>query len=241
MKVRWLWLTALCAALITPCAAEVNHGLFAQVLKDHVKDGKVDYPAVKHDQRFDEYLESVANAAPSDYDNDAKKLALFINAYNAFVIKGVIDHWPVTQVVSVPGFFDKIPYTIAQKQYTLDQLENEQIRGMGDARIHAALVCASKSCPGLRGEPYSADRLDAQLDEQARAWVNDTSRNRLDKAAKKLLVSKIFDWYKSDFEQSGGPAGFVRKYIDGDDAKNWLAAGDYTIEYLKYDWDLNSQ
>lgn len=234
-----LLLTILATSLL-PARAAVDHGAFDALLRQNVRAGLVNYQAFQHNAAFDGYLRTLA-AASTDGLSTEDRLALYINAYNAFVIKGVVDNWPVDQVVKVKGFFDTTKYALTGREVTLDELENQLIRPFGDARVHAALVCGAKSCPPLRSEAYRGDTLGDQLDAQVTVWVNDGSKNQIDKANRKLLVSMTFKWYKEDFESAGGPAGFLRKYLKSADDQQWLAAGDYQLDYLKYDWDLNKQ
>ncbi len=238
---RRLIILVLALAPVLPVAAEVDHGVFSRVLARHVADGRVAYGRLRGDTDFSAYLQALQNATPADLDTDARRKAFYLNAFNACVLKGVIDHWPVTQVVKVPGFLDRLKYRLAGRELTLDQIENEILRPMGDPRVHAALVNGARSAPRLREEAYLSARLDAQLDDQARRWVNDAQRNRLDRAGRKLALSKVFDWYRTDFERVGGAAGFVKQYVTADADRAWLGTGDYQIEYLRFNWEINAQ
>jgi len=144
-------------------------------------------------------------------------------------------------VVNVPGFFDDMRITVAGDAMTLNDLENERIRPLGDARIHAALVCAAMSCPPLRAEPYAASRLNAQFDDQCRRWVNDDGKFRV--VDGQLGMSRILDWYGVDFEtpKYGGPAGFVRAYAEpnGSIGRFLVTADPVRTTWLEYDWTLN--
>ncbi|MCZ6836096.1 MAG: DUF547 domain-containing protein, partial [Planctomycetota bacterium] len=124
---------------------------------------------------------------------------------------------------------------------TLNILENDRIRPLGDPRTHAALVCAATSCPPLMAVPYFGPKIDEQLDAQCRLWVNDSQRNRVEDG--KLLLSEIFKWYGVDFEVEpyGGVVGFVKTYATpGSDLASFLDSNpDPEIEWLTYDWTLN--
>ena len=233
-------LLTLLATALAPAGAAVDHAPFDALLRQHVQNGLVDYPAFQNNRAFGGYLQALASASTDGMATD-ERLALYLNAYNAFVIESVNKHWPVDQVVKIRGFLDTEKHKLAGKEVTLDDLENSLIRPLGDARVHAAVVGGAKGGPALRSEAYAADKLNRQLDEQVAKWVNDPAKNRVDKGHKTLLVSMIFKWYKEDFEASGGPAGFLKKYLRDDGDQRWLASGDYQIDYLKYDWDLNSQ
>ena len=239
--VNRLSVLGVCLMLVLPAGADIDHGLLSRALARHVSGGQVDYPAFQTDADFTAYLALLPAVQAADLATDVQRKAFYLNAYNACVIKGVVDHWPVTQVVKVPGFLDRLKYKLAGRELTLDQVENDILRPMGDPRIHAALVNGARSAPQLRAEAYLPAKLDEQLDDQARRWVNDTSRNRVERAAGKLVLSKIFDWYRPDFESVGGAAGFMKQYIANPDLRAWLGGGDYQIEYMRFDWGLNSK
>ena len=114
------------------------------------------------------------------------------------------------------------------------------IRPLDEPRIHFAIVCASKSCPRLRGEAYIAARLDAQLDAQARQFVNDPSRNRFDKATRTAYLSEIFKWFDEDFRAAAGSMQkYVARYAADPEVAQGLAADAYRVEWIGYDWSLN--
>lgn len=233
---RFLVLFALAA---TPAAA-FDHAPFDGLLRDHVRDGRIDYTAAGADARLASYLAALAAAEPDAEPSDTARLALWLNAYNALVIRSVVDHQPLESVTAVRGFFDTIKHTVAGREVTLDQLENEIIRPFGDARIHAALVCGAVGCPPLLPEAYAAERLDEQLDEQCRAWLSDPGKVSIDRAGETLWVAMAFKWYADDFERAGGPAGFVKQYL-GEDDQLWIAEGGYTVRFLEHDWRLNGR
>lgn len=241
---RLMLLTVL--ALAAPLAAQAPqaaaaNALWQGVVSQHVRDGRVNYEAIRHDARFAQLMTALAqvDAAPL---SRLEKLALYLNAYNAFVIKGLLDQPQLPQqVTEVRGFFDALNYTLAGRSVTLDNLTNQLIRPLGDPRVHAALTGGGVSGPWLRNEAYLPDKLNAQLDDQAKRYVNTAALNRVDRANKKLLLAMPFKWFADDFEAAGGPAGFVQKYLTDAEAKQWLATSPFTIEYLKPDWTVNKQ
>lgn len=222
----------------TEPAATVDHSLWGQVLRDHVRDGLVDYSAVKGDRRLAQYLDQLA-ALDLVKLSDEQRLATYLNAYNAFAVRQVAEAYPLNNVTDIAGFFAKNTTTLGGREVTLDQLENEFIRAFGDPRVHAAITCAAKGCPPLRSEPYTADNLEAQLEEQARQWVNQPTTVRIEQTGKTLFLSMIFHWYPEDFDLVGGPAGFVKRYINDPALQEWLSAGGYRPEFLRFDWTLN--
>ena len=216
-----------------------NHQLFDQVLKAHVTDGFVDYPAIKSNARFQEYLDYLADADPESFATRDEKLAFWINAYNALTIKGIQDG------LSPDGFFSRIRffkrnYTLAGRQIDLYDLEHEIIIPFGEPRIHFAIVCASSSCPKLIAEAYTADRLDQQLDQNTRGFINNESKNKFDKTHKTARISKIFDWFPEDFEaHSQTVQQFLGKYIEDPVIAKALLNNEYQVWFLGYDWSLN--
>jgi Protein of unknown function, DUF547 len=176
----------------------------------------------------------------------AEQLAFWINAYNAFAIQEVLARYPIDSVrptfVGIPerSFFTDAKHGVGGKNYSLDQIENDVLRTLGEPRIHFAIVCASFSCPKLRSEAYDPRRLNGQLDEQAIAFINDPTRNQFDAANGSAKLSKIFDWFKGDFEAVGGVASYLAKFAEGD-AKTVLQNGQVSISFLPYDWRLNKQ
>jgi hypothetical protein len=178
-------------------------------------------------------------------EDRAARLAFWCNAYNVHVLAKVLAaraSGAFTSVDDVDGFFARDPIVVAGQRTTLDELENDRIRSLNDPRIHAALVCAAMSCPPLRREPYVADRLDAQLDEQCQRWVRDDTKFRM--VGGRAGFSKILDWYGEDFDHprfGGSRRGFVTSY--GDTSSELvlylLTSDDPQIEFLEYDWTLN--
>ena len=228
----------------TAFAQKVDWSLYEKLLTDHVSQGVingtslavVDYEAVKRDEAYSELVAQLAKFDVNQLATKEEKLAFYINAYNVFAIKMVLDHWPVESIRDIGSFFSpvwkKTVGTLAGKAVTLDEIEHKIIRPMGEPRIHFAIVCASVSCPDLLNEPFHAERLNEQLDRQTKAFLaNDVKGLRV--KGDEIQVSKIFDWFEEDFDKSGGIASFVRSY------RPELPKG-YDVEAeLDYDWSLN--
>jgi hypothetical protein len=131
-------------------------------------------------------------------------------------------------------------YRVGGRETNLYDMEHKIILPLGEPRVHFALVCASASCPKLRSEAYAGERLHAQLEEQTRGFINDPIRNHYDRARKLAHLSKIFDWFKDDFERAAGSVtGFVADFVDDARLAVELRNGSYSIEHLDYDWSLN--
>lgn len=245
-----LLLSTLASCLILVAASAqaqpVDNSLFAQVLAEHVHNGSVDYSGLKADpSKLDAYLAQLA-AADLPSLPERERFAAYINLYNAATIKLILDHFPVASIRdirSIGGLFGspwKLPVVRTRAgAITLDALEHEILRKQfKDARLHAAINCASKGCPPLAPEPYEAARLDEQLDRASRAFVHSPDRARL--TGDTLFVSAIFDWFEADFGGADGVIAFVRRHADPA-LRDDLAAhgGRIKLKYLPYDWSLN--
>lgn len=206
------------------------------------KEGEVDYLAFKKDTAlFYRYLDLLSNNAPDPEKwTREEQLAFWINAYNAFTVKLIIDHYPLQSIKDITALnIPKIssPWTmnffeIGGKSFNLDKIEHEILRKEFDEpRIHFAVNCAAVSCPKLLNESYKADKLDEQLEKQASYFLNNSGKNKLNK--NKVSLSKIFSWYKADFTSKGTLIDFLNRY-----AKMKINAN-AEIEYLEYDWGLN--
>ena len=205
---REVWLVAavaLLTAVTLPSSSagerlhDALHAPFDQVLKAHVKDGFVDYPAIASNSSFDRYLRWLSEAQFSDEEPLKNRLAFWINAYNALAIKGILDGYSPSTLIGRYRYFKSVEYQVARRRLNLYDLEREVLIALGDSRIHFAIVCASASCPPLRSETYKAATLEEQLDEQARQFLNDTSKNRFESLEMRAHLSKIFDWYAAEF------------------------------------------
>ena len=140
----------------------------------------------------------------------------------------------------IPGSFKSIPHRIGGEMLTLDAIENK-LREAKDSRIHYAIVCASRSCPPLASKAYVAEGLSAALDRQGREFVNDASKNQIDRAKGRVALSKIFFWNRKEFERDGGGSLLkeVSKYASDPATASWLAGLAKEPEFLEYDWALN--
>jgi hypothetical protein len=202
-------------------------------------------------------LDAFSAVSPTAYDrwSAAQKLTFLINAYNAFTVELILTRYPDLKSIKDLGSFVQSPWKkkffhLLGQERSLDEVEHEMIRAPGvfdDPRIHVAVVCASIGCPMLRNEAFVAERLDAQLDDAMRRFLADRSRNRYDSSSGVLSVSKIFDWYRKDFER--GHKGYdslqtlFARHAEllgtTPQAQAELRAGRYKLSFLDYDWALN--
>jgi hypothetical protein len=227
-------------------AATFDHAIFDELLARHVDaEGWVDYAGFDRDAaRLDAYIAAVG-AAPIDAFGRDEKLAFLINAYNAFTIRLILDHWKGGALQSIRDIdkpWDQVRWTVGSNTWSLNQIEHEQVRpNFREPRIHFALVCAAVGCPKLRNEAFRADRLERQLDEQTRAAHRGPRWFRFDPAANRVSLTKLYDWYGDDFKQvAGSVLAFAARYDAA--LKQALDAGRTPpIAWLEYDWKLNDR
>lgn len=234
-------------------AFDKNHEKFTQVLKLYQNEkGLLNYKKLKIDLKsngqhpFLKYINEIQSVPYATYNNwtSQEKMAFLINSYNALTIKLIIDHYPVSSIKKIGGFFTK-PWDVKffslfdGKIRSLDPIEHDWLRPVyKDYRIHSAVNCASLSCPSLRHEAYLGEKITEQLDEQMRLWVNDSNLNYYDRNNKTLKLSKIFDWYSKDFDKwGGGTLKVINRYLTKTSPDEKLSQ--VTIKYLDYDWGLN--
>lgn len=224
-----------------PVAAQsVDHSAFDALLKANVKGQAVNYQGFVDQPTFKAYLETIGKTDPASLASDDEKLAFWINAYNAHTINAVLAHWPKIESVSKVypdfGFFKRAEMLVGGKKYALNDIENTIIRPtFKDPRIHAALNCASVSCPPLRPHAFHAATLDAELDAAMGAFIQDAKRNKI--GADGVQLSEIFNWYKADFEAAGGVKAYFKKFLKDPEMIKALDAAE--LKFMPYDWNLN--
>jgi hypothetical protein len=241
-----LWLAA------APVRAEscLDLALYGSVLQAHTKTvndlagTRVDYAALKISPQWQEVRKSLAMCDPAKLSGRNEQLAFWINAYNVLAIDLVATHWPVASIRDIGSLlfpvWGKPAGQIHGKSYTLQEIEDDELRARGDPRIHAAIVCASSSCPSLSREPYRAKELDQELDAAFTRFVGDPNKGvRLDRAAHTVYLSSIFKWFADDFEKQGGAIAVIAAHLGADD-RAWVEQnGSAARSYLSYDWRVN--
>jgi hypothetical protein len=242
--------TALIAFSAPGFAFDHKHTAWTQVLNANLNSqGLFNYKKLKAEIKADQnhafakYISAIQKVTLAEYErfSTPEQLAFLINSYNALTVKLILDHYPIKSIKDTGRLFKK-PWGIKffklldGKIEALDPIEHDWIRPkFKDYRIHAAVNCASISCPPLRKSAYTADQLSKQLDEQMSLWLQDGSRNQIDTPRQRLKLSKIFDWYEKDFiEWGGGVHAVVAKHL-----KPKTEISTFEIEYLDYDWNLN--
>ena len=220
----------------------VTHEQWDALLKKHVRaDGFVDYKSFVRDSAdLNRYLRLLETAHPNDKNwTRNEQMAYWINAYNAYTIQLIVRNHPLSSikdikkgVAFVNSVWDIKFIKIQGYTYDLNNIEHNILRPVfKDARVHAAVNCASYSCPKLLNEAYTAARLDEQLEAGMRGFVNDPLRNRI--GAEKAEISEIFKWFKGDFDRDGSLRDFLNKY-------SAVKLTDKTdISHIDYNWSLN--
>ena len=243
------------------------HEVFEQLLRSYVDGvGDVDYESWQQNeadrQSLDSYLAAVSHfspeSAPERFRNRQNELAYWMYGYNAYVIKSILDRWPLDSVTDVKaplelvkgfGFFYQLRFEFGGKAYSLYAVENDIIRARyRDARIHFVLNCASESCPVLRPELPDGDQLEPFLQRAAVDFVNDKRNVRIDHDRNEVVLSSIFKWFRKDFindlRRRGLPSDrglidYVESVAPAPLRRELAGTVGYNIVFTDYDWSLN--
>lgn len=235
---------------VSPAAA-FDFSEWDALLKKHVGTATIDgvvfntvaYKSLKADFGYKRIVDGLQTASLDDLKTEEEKLSFWINTYNVLAVKVVVDNYPVESIKDVGSLFKKVwkrpAGVVAGKERTLNEVEHEILRKMGEPRIHVAIVCASVSCPDIRKEAYTPERLNEQLDDQVKKFLENTGKGmKIDGKKKRVYVSSIFKWFEDDFETQGGVTAFLIKYAAPAQQKNLKEYGK-KLKYLDYNWDLN--
>jgi hypothetical protein len=268
--IRALLLAAALGFAAAAHAFDHSHAAWDALVKRHVKlvDGgkasQVRYAGFAKDRAaLGAYLAEVSKVGEAEFRAWPKprQAAFLVNAYNAFTVELVLTKYPDLKSIRDLGNLFASPwkkrfFTLLGRETHLDEIEHGMLRKPGaydEPRVHFAVNCASVGCPMLREEAYVAERLDAQLEEQARRFLSDRTRNRFDPRSGKLEVSEIFKWFKEDWTSgyrglgAAGPVAsreqFFARYADlladAPEHRRLVADGKAPIAHLDYDWSLN--
>jgi hypothetical protein len=220
-----------------------DHRAWDALLQKHVDPkGHVSYSGFKKEAaQLDAYLKLLSDCPPAKDWTVNERLAYWINAYNAFTIKLIIDHYPVKSIkdigpkLAIPlvnSVWDVKFFKIGGVEMSLNHIEHDILRKeFNEPRIHFAIVCASFSCPVLLNRAFTAQAVEQQLQAQAVDFINDPVRNRI--TVDHLQLSSIFNWFKADFTKNGTLTQFIARYAKvkvNPKAK---------VSHLDYDWSLN--
>lgn len=235
-----------------------DHSVFDQFLKQYVNEaGDVDYSAAKKSpELLNRYLEILKKIDPKDFANWPREemIAVGINAYHASLIKKILDHYPISSVQKIPGFWQMDTVTIGKKHYGLNGIRHNFLMvNYREVKVHMALSYAAKSGPKLSRDAYTGTAIEAQLFLAAKRFVNDPERNTVQPGKRKIYLSKIFEWHNSDFTLDFGAfenekdlsqleyaiLSFVANYLEDPEKIRYLEDGKYKIKYHSFDWTLN--
>ncbi len=216
-----------------PAQPALSHTIFDGLLRQHVSSsGAVNYNGFKSDKaKLQSYLDILAANPPKSDWGRGKTMAYWINAYNAFTIKLIVDNYPLGSITDLDGGnpWEKSRIKLGGQTYSLNQIEKEiLLKKYKDARVHFAVNCAAKSCPALLNSAWTASNLESNFERQTKAFINNAQFN--DIKPKSGKISKIFEWYAGDF---GDVKAFINKYA------NTQLKPNAKIEYMEYDWKLN--
>jgi len=227
----------LLAAMVPGMAGAASlHDRWDALLRTYVDaGGRVAYRGLERNGlvELDAYLDVLAGADPSVLPR-AGQIAFWINAYNAWAVRGVIQGYNAEGILARHRFFSWFRFQVAGKERSLEEIEHEILRKRyREPRVHFALVCASSSCPRLRREAYRGERLDQQLDAQARGFLASRDHYRSG-VGDTVYVSPILKWFEPDFVLAAGSLrNFLRRYVE--------VPATPRFEYLDYDWTMNAQ
>ena len=222
----------------------LDHSLWDELTKAHVNEnGYPNYKGfIQDSSKFNTYLNQLTSNHPKESWSSNERKAFWINAYNAFTVKLIVDNYPVETIKDLGGGIYRVntPWDIKfiqikDKTYHLNDLEHNILRKeWSDPRIHAAVNCASISCPKLMKGAYLAEQLDEQLDRQMKAFIHDTTKNII--GEKEVKLSKLFKWFSGDFKvEHTSVIDYINSYSDVKIKKS------ARVEYFDYDWGLNEQ
>jgi hypothetical protein len=239
-----LWSLLVLTTLITACDKNTieeeqwNHDSFDTLLTQHVDvNGDVNYAAFKTDKAMlEEYIELLKRNAPKDTWSDNKEMAYWINLYNAFTIYNILLEYPVASIMNIESgnIWSTRTVNVGGTDYTLDQIENDKLlRKFNESRVHFAVNCAAASCPPLLNKAWTEANIQQYYASQAKAFINNPAYNLITNNS--IEVSKIFEWYATDFGGSTQIVTYIQEYSDTsiDNAA--------TVTYKNYDWTLNEQ
>ena len=229
-------------AMANASTAALDYSAFDELLQQNVRNGFVDYEGIEANPRFRRFVQQVGEIDAGTSPERNEQLTFYINAYNALAIQGILDGYSPASLWGRYKFFKSKKYVVLGKKINLFDLERKILIPMGEPRIHFAIVCASMSCPRLSDRAYLPETLEQQLDEGARRFINDVSRNHFDLPRRTAYISKIFDWYKEDFEVAAGSVQrYLASYVEDAEVAEALGNDEFDVRFLKYDWNLNGR
>ncbi len=205
----------------------------------------VDYANLKKDPLFSGLVAKLESYPVESLESHESKLTFWINVYNILAAKMITDHYPIESIKDAGSLFESVwkqpAGKVGGKGRTLNDIEHEILRKMNEPRIHVAIVCASVSCPDLRLEAYTVEKLNNQLDDQMKMFLQSREKGmKLDKKANRVYLSSIFKWFAEDFQSRGGVLKYVSQYVS-EEEKMVLNNSKRKISYLGYNWKINGR
>lgn len=225
---------------------------FSSILKQKIHQGEVDYRGLKKvENELDRYLKGFQDIKLEKMSVDERK-TMWINAYNMFTLKLILKHYPLKSIKEIPKSkrWDGRYWKIGTETLSLNDIEHKKLRPMGDPRIHFAINCASYSCPDLSSELFEVHSLEQQLNQCMDRFLLDPNKGLKIKREKgffwgentTLYISKIFSWFKVDFDKkSGSVLNYLKEYAPEKVRKQISKESEIKIKYLDYSWDLNTK
>ncbi|MEE8298939.1 MAG: DUF547 domain-containing protein [Thermodesulfobacteriota bacterium] len=251
-----------------------SYATYNSLLNRYVINARVNYEGfINSRAELETFLRALGSVDENDFESwtQQQRLAFWINAYNAFTIKAIIDHYPIKRsftlvgifyapsdsILQIKGVWTKLQFRALGNMVTLDEIEHQILRKkFNKPRIHMAINCASISCPDLRNEAYTPEKLEEQLADASINFVNNPDKGvYVNEQSGKVKLSKIFKWFGDDFINNYGSKklfnnyslkenavlNFTSEYIESEEVKEYLMNNKLKIGYLGYDWHLNEQ
>ncbi|MGG6230010.1 DUF547 domain-containing protein [Tenacibaculum sp. SDUM215027] len=237
---KTITLTFTCLLLFLSIKSQAQADVYDALLKTYVDShGNVDYKGLRKNRAvLDIYIKYLDNTIPSNKWSQNQAKAFWINAYNAYTIKLILDSYPLKKITDIKRKGRnawKIPFaSVGKKLYSLDYIEHKILRRWhDDPRIHVALNAASKSGPRFVNFAFTKGNIEKELENLMKAFINDSTKNKI--TLTKVEVSKVFQWYQEDFTSRNTLVDYINKYSD-------IKANDNAeVVYLDYDWNLNDK
>jgi hypothetical protein len=210
------------------------------VLVRNVHNGYVDYDGIRADPAFERFIATLASTDPALLETPADRLAFLINAYNAFAIQGILDGLSPGTRSGRKRLFKVRSFRLMGRDVTLENLRHHELVASGGPRVYFALADATLSGPRLANRAWRGAGLEEALDDAARQFINDGTRNRFDPDRRIAFVSRIFEWYAGDFSAAAGSVQrWLARYVNDPAAAELLGRDGFELRYVDYDWDLN--
>ncbi len=231
----------------------IGHSAWNLLVRKYVDDhGNVDYTGWKGSRRdvqaLDDYLSDLSRADRGQKANQQARLAMWINAYNAVTVRGILREYPTksiknhTAILYGYNIWKDLLLQVGGQQLSLDQIEHEILRKMREPRIHFAIVCASRSCPKLMNTAYTADNLEQLLTQNTRDFFADPANFRFDSTRGRMYLSSILDWFGPDFgKTTADRLRAIAPYLPDEASQRAAESGSVAVSFLDYDWSLNDQ